>query len=72
MLDEAQLADTLRVVRPTLKGYLRRTRDLLAVLMELEKDLDRLVTSAAMRQLDERIAEEAKRNGKTERQVKVG
>lgn len=50
-----------------LKGHIRQTRTLLAVLVELERDIENVGAARELRLSDQRIAEEAERNGTEER-----
>lgn len=60
---EPEYADQLRVLRPMLKGHIRQTRNLLALLAQLEAELDELANTKELRELDQRMAQGGVANG---------
>lgn len=65
-MPESDFPELLRVIRPMLKGHIRQTRNLLAVLAQLETDLNALDLSNELTDIDQRMAQEAQRNGRNE------
>ena len=71
-MPEPDYVEQLRVLRPVLKGHIRQTRNLLALLAQLEREVDDLAITTELRELDQRIALGGIANGNHEDGITVG